>query len=242
MEDLDINQRVQIKVPVYDGKEMVFNTHIKRVYKDRLAIKTTEEMFVYSDYLKEADEIFVTIFTPLGMISFESIIINSIFEPEFVIEYAEDGVVVQRRKFLRIPCRTKLVFELSDGTNQITNTVDLSAGAIRFYSIEHFEEEKKVYFRLFLPMQIDSISAQGVVRTETLTLPPNEHLLVFTKISERDVDRIAKVCMDYELPKDLAIFEESEAEVDLEEHIEAIHELLKEEELAPINEDKNEKS
>lgn len=202
MNKLYVNQKISIKIDLEDGGEVVFQCKIKQVHSDRLTIKTTDEMMKYIDYLEEGKEVQATIFTPLGMILFSSMILNSVLEPEFVIEYTDENIQIQRREFLRVEHSSKLVLEFPSGENVMTHTLDLSAGGLRFYYEGKLKPEQVLDCRLYLPMQMDSILVQGKINQPKIVLPENQYLIIFTKINEEDIDRITKTCLELSQKKE----------------------------------------
>lgn len=205
MDKLHINQKVNIQIKLEDNREKVFKCKIKLIANDRLILKTSDDMMQYIDYLEEGIEVQATIFTPLGMIVYKAMIINSILEPEFVIEYSDENLKIQRREFLRAAFRAKFVLELPSGEHAMTNTIDLSAGGLKFYYEGALRAGQILDARLYLPMQMDSILVQGYIDEPGITLPPNQHLIMFTKINQEDIDRISKICLDQNQKNELLL-------------------------------------
>lgn len=181
-----------------DNSEKEFECLIKDVQKDRLSLKFPEEILDYSDYLEEGCELFVKIFTPSGVKTFDTIILNSPLEPEFVIEYVEDHIEIQRREYMRMELQTKIILTKKNEIPDAALTIDISGGGVKFLSDKKYEKNEEYEFMLYLPTQIHSIRAKGYI-LENSHIPENQHILLFTEINESDRDKIIKACFDLQL-------------------------------------------
>ena len=199
MSEIKEDQKAKLLFKMADDSEKEFDCQIKEVQKDRISLKFPDELLEYSDFLEEGIELPVQIFTPSGIKSFDSIVLNSPLEAEFVIEYSENNIIqIQRRKYLRTELRTKLIINREGNVNIVTYTNDIGGGGVRFYYAGTFEKEEKVECMLYLPMQMRSVMAKGIV-IDGSHLKENEHVLLFTDIDEKERDRIIKACFENEL-------------------------------------------
>lgn len=179
------------------GSEQELDCSIKKVYKDRISLNFPKEIIDYVDYLEEGDEVHVKIFTHSGIKAFDAIIINSPLESDFVIEFVENYIEIQRRKYLRSDLNTKVIIQRGERGNIITHTFDIGGGGIRFYYEGSFALRETIECMLYLPMHLHSIHAKGfIIKDEHLE--KNEHVMVFTKIEERERDKIIKKCFEIE--------------------------------------------
>lgn len=189
------NQKVKLKFKLEDNSEHELECFIKGIGNDRLALTFSQEHLPYAKYLEEGSEIYVNIFTPTGITAFNSMVLDSPLETDFVIEYIEDNIDIQRRDYLRCYLQTKFIIERFNGQNLITQTIDIGGGGIKFYSEGTFKPDEHAICRLYLPMQISSIQAEGKI-TYKPHLKTNEHLFVFTNIKMLERDKIIKKCFD----------------------------------------------
>lgn len=196
MGEIRENQQIKLFFKVAEGSEKELGCSIKKVYKDRISLNFTKEIIDYADYLQEGDEVTVKIFTPSGIKMFDAVILDSPLEPEFIIEFVEDYLEIQRRKYLRMEFSTKIMIE-RDKSNIVTHTFDIGGGGLRFFYEGSFENKETVSCRLFLP-DMPSIQTQGIVIKEN-HLKENEYVLVFTKIEENDRDKIIKKCFELQV-------------------------------------------
>lgn len=192
------NQLVKLFFKVAEGSEKELNCTIKKIYKDRIALVPPEETIDYVDYLQEGDDVSVKIFTPAGIKAYDAIVLNSPLENEFVIEFVENYIEIQRRKYLRMDYEAKVLVQVGF-TKVVTQTIDIGGGGIRFASETPFEPNQTVTCHLFLP-DSPTIQAQGIIIKEK-HLKENEYVIFFTKITENDRTKILQKCFALQVDK-----------------------------------------
>lgn len=197
MGEIRENQQVKLSFNLFDGSEKEVTCRIKSFHNDRISLKPTTSLDAYIEYLQEGNEVKAKIFTPLGVKVYEAMVINSPLEDEFVIEYVENTVQIQRREYLRMPYQVKLVIERNNKEVIITQTVDISGGGVRFFHGGAFEEDELVKASLYIPDE-RLIKAQGLILPHT-NIPEGQYALFFDEIDERDRDRIIKKCFELQL-------------------------------------------
>lgn len=205
MGEIKENQKVKISFKVEGNVEQELNCLIKEVYSDRIFLNFPDEALDYAEYLDEGTEISIKVFTPTGIKVFDSIVLYSPLEENFVIEYAEISTEIQRREYTRVLFETKVVIQREDKSNVVTNTIDISGGGLKFFYEDNMISEEQVNITLFLP-QGRSIQAKGAIIC-TKKLPDTEHVLYFTEIDEADRDRIVKLCFDIQTGRTLEVAE-----------------------------------
>lgn len=193
-------QKVKLRFRTVDNSEKELDCFIKEVQSDRLFLTVPENFLNYIQYLDEGEELSARIFTPIGVKVFDAIVLNSPLETDFVIEYIEDSLQIQRREFTRVELETKVIIKREDKDNIVTHTIDISGGGLRFYSEAKFEPDEKVGVLLYLPYAIRSIQAEASI-VENKYIPENHYVLVFTKIDENERDKIIKQCFDTQAAK-----------------------------------------
>lgn len=191
MGEIRENQLVKLFFKDAEGAEMSLDCSIKKLYKDRISLNYPKEIIQYVDYLQEGDDISVKIFTPVGIKAYDAIVLNSPLENDFMIEFVEDFIEIQRRKYVRMDYEAKVLIQ--DGLAKVvTYTLDIGGGGIRFVSEQPFEPNQTVSCHLFLP-EVASIQAQGIIIKEK-HLKEDEYVLFFTKIDENDRTKILQKC------------------------------------------------
>lgn len=196
MGEIREDQQTKLFFKVAGDSEKELECSIKKVYADRISLNFPKDIIDYVDYLQEGDEVNVKIFTPSGIKMFDAIILNSPLEPEFIIEFVEDYLEIQRRQYLRMEFSTKILIERAR-SNIVTHTYDIGGGGLRFFYEGSLENKEIVNCRLFLP-DMPSVPFQGIIIKEK-HLKENEYVLMFTKIEENDRDKIIKKCFELQV-------------------------------------------
>ena len=191
MSDLSLNQKAKIFFDGENGIEMELDCFINSIDDDRLGLDYPEDAETLKKYLEEGTPIDVKIFTPSGLMVFESVVIDSPDEG-FVIEYVEDAVVIQRRDYSRSPLKTKLELMLRTETF-VASTIDISGGGIKFFSKEDLNPEEIVTGKLYLKNYDEPAKFEAVI-LDNHSLQPDEYTLAFTNIDEKERDKIIKTC------------------------------------------------
>lgn len=191
------NQKIQLSFRTKDGTDKIFDCKIKNIDKDRIFLDYPKDIVFYSEYLCEGEEIGVKIFTPAGIRSYDALILDSPLSEDFIIEYIDSNIQIQRRAYARAPLKTKIIIERFDEPNIVTHTIDIGGGGTRFYYDGVFNRNELVNCRIYLPLQMTSIKAQGHI-IEKPHLQKGEHVVLFNKINEFDRDKIIKKCFEIE--------------------------------------------
>ncbi len=200
MDEIKKGQKIKLCFETIDNPDVEVDCFIKEVSKDRLSLDFSDEIFRYIDDLKEGNEMIANIFTPEGIKVFDTIILNSPLEDDFIIEYVERSLKIQRRKYIRAALDAKIIIERLEFDNIITSTTEVGGGGLRFIYEGSFEPKELLGSLLYLPKQIRAIRAKGILLPNEY-LPKNEHVLMFTDIDENDRSRIIKQCFEIQTAK-----------------------------------------
>lgn len=196
MGEIREEQNVKLTFVTEDGPQEL-ECQVCEVFGDRLSLTKPKEITHFYKYLREGDEVTMEIFAPAGVRKFNSMIIDGPLEKNFVLEFDEDSAAVQRRQFTCADFKTKIIIDRISGENIEASTIDISGGGIRFLSEQEFLPDQIINIRLFLPPQEVSLSATGKI-LDAKNLSLNEHVMVFTEISEMTRDKIIKKCFEIE--------------------------------------------
>jgi c-di-GMP-binding flagellar brake protein YcgR len=207
MKEIEESQKAKVSFKLPDNTEKDIFCTVKKIFKDRISLAFPPEALTYAEYLKEGDEIPVSVYTPNGVNIFESMILDSPLESDFMIEYSGDYMHIQRRQYTRSELETKIIVIREENENIITKTMDIGGGGVRFEYNGRFKFNENVQIRLFLPLQLKAISAQGYIIPHVEYLPKNQHVVYFTSITKEDRQKIVKKC--YELESALKFIKES---------------------------------
>lgn len=197
MSEIKSGQKTTLIFKTEDGSTKELNCLVKEFFVDRLSLRFPPETMDYIDYLLEGEEVFVKIFTPLGVKAFDAVILDSPLEQDFVIEYVENPMEIQRREYARVFLQLKVILETSKGEKIIGTTIDVSGGGLKFLYEGTIEPEQIVNITLYMP-EARSIQSKGVI-IQNNHIPENEHVLAFTDIDEKERDRLIKHCFEVQL-------------------------------------------
>lgn len=196
MDELQTGEKVILTILDKNGKLYDTESKIQAFYKDRIAVEKTEDILNHKECLEEGEDVNVKIFTPVGVILFNSIVLNSPLEDEFVVEYIETSPQVQRREYARVPIVAKVLIERSE-ENIVTKTINISGGGLRFFYEGTFEKDEQVKVCLYLP-DLKMIKAKAKMIYNP-NLPENNHVLNFEEIEETDRENIIKKCFEAQI-------------------------------------------
>lgn len=199
MDEIKKDQKVKLLLRMADVSIKEIDCQIKEVYSDRISLTTPSEVLENAEYLQEGQEFVVKIFTPNGVKIFDTIVLDSPLEEEFVIEYAAVASEVQRREYVRVPMQVKIVVQKNDNKGVIASTIDISGGGIRFEYYDGLVAGEEVQVDMYFP-ELKMIQVRGVVIHNDF-FPENVFVLAYTEINEMDRDRIIKRCFKEQISK-----------------------------------------
>lgn len=195
MGEIKKDQKVKLFLKMADGSQKEVDCQTKEVYSDRISLTTPPEVLENAEYLDEGEEFVVKIFTPTGVKIFDTIVLDSPHEEEFVIEYAAIASEVQRREYVRVPMQVKIVVQREGAAKGVvSSTMDVSGGGLRFTYNNELTPGEEVQVTMYFP-EIRNILVKGVVIHNDF-LPDDVFVLAFTEINEMDRDRIIKKCFE----------------------------------------------
>ena len=190
----------QEAIVVFDteNQKHEINCVVKNIYKDRISLTPPKGYMEFVNFLREGQEIEVKLISAGGLEVFSSIIINSPLEAEFVVEYIDETVEIQRRQFPRVKAKEKIiVLKIYGEEDKETHTIDIGGGGIRFYSDEFIEPGQIMDFKAYLPFQEDPITFSGEIMDNS-NLPKDNYVVIFTDIEVEDRNKILKACFRFE--------------------------------------------
>ena len=197
MKELENGNIVKIKFVLPFVKEENVSCTIKWIEEDRVGLVFPPDRMDIIKDLPEGREVEAVIYTDSGIFVFDSIVINSPLEHDFVIELPMEKKKIQRREYVRAAVNLKLTLKKGD-VNFETRTINIGGGGIRFFAGEEFEAEDIWRFSLFLP---EGVVIKGVGRVLYTLLQGRNvaSVILFTDISETERNRIIKLCFDEEI-------------------------------------------
>ena len=183
--------KVQVEFNI-GSKKNILDTYILEPDSDRLTLSFPDSKREFAPYLREGVEIKVFLYTFTGIIVVNSVVYDSPFDGYFVVEFNEENHIIQRRKYLRMPYLTDFFLQHND-INIKTTTADIGGGGIRFNSDYPFVANMVLNVQLRLNPYEPLIKAEGTIIKKNF-YRQNEFVLEFTKIDEKDRDKIIQKC------------------------------------------------
>ena len=182
-------QLTKLRLTLEDSSEHEWECVTKEIEKDRLLLVVPKESPDFMNNFQEGAEVGVNIYSPSGILVFDSIIMESSIDSDFVIEFNGEYTKIQRRRFSRSYLETKIIIERLTGQNLVTSTVDIGGASMKFVYDGEFRPNEWVNSRLYLPFQPASIRAAGTIIKKPHLLE-NEYILLFNQIREEDREKI----------------------------------------------------
>jgi len=198
MNKLEIGHTARLMFKISKIRSVNVTCCIKWLENDRIGLVLPEDQFDLAEYLYEGKELHVVAYTDFGIYNFDSVVIDSPYNHDFVIEFPEDSERIQRRGYVRMPLNLKLILE--KGNNRIvTQTINISGGGIRFKVDEKLGVSEIWRFSIYLPKWKEYASGFGKVLYNINTLKNVVSVIKFTDIQESHRNKIIKICFEEEL-------------------------------------------
>ncbi len=197
MLELYNTQKVKLTFNTASVNDVSISCDIKSFDNDRIYLEFPEENKNFIKDFPEGKEIGVLIYTNSGIFIFDSIVINSPLEQDFVIELPDEKKKIQRREYLRAPMKLKLNLN-KDDVNYEVQTINIGGGGIRFVAQEQFNINDLWGFSFVLP-QGDEIKGVGKILYTILQGKNIVSVITFNSISETERNKLIKLCFDEEI-------------------------------------------
>jgi len=197
MKELQDGLTVRINYEIPFIKQESFSCLIKWVEEDRIGLIFPEDMAHIIRDLPEGKEVEAIVYSNSGIFVFNSIIICSPLEKDFVIELPAEKKKIQRREYVRAPIKLELVMK-KDDIRYETRTINIGGGGIRFLAGEEFKTDDLWGFSLRMPDQ-RVIRGMGRVLYTLLQGKNVVSVIIFSDIEEIERNRIIKLCFDEEI-------------------------------------------
>jgi len=184
MELIQENQKLTINIQKEETLVEIV-CHIDKVLDDRLILELPPYFMRYIEYLDSGKTVTAKVFSKLGTIDFNAVIIKSPLEDEFEIELDYNAIkfnldeelpVIKTIRNLRIKFKEE-IFN--------AKTFEISPSYIKFYSDKKFHIDDNFKCELILPEDYGTISFKGTV-TDIDTEYNNEFTISIYNLNEQD--------------------------------------------------------
>lgn len=190
------NQKAKITF-VSDDKIVEMDCYIAKIYYDRLKIELPNMAERYFQDLKAGTSIKLNIFSQVGIINQESVVLSSPQEVDFMIEYDPDAIeVVNRRQGKRYSANCNLIIFRPLLGDIETQLIDISTRGLRYYSDIPLETGFEYDCKVFLTPTENQILFRGKV-LDNKGLPAGVFRMMIDRISYKDKQTLLNYCENY---------------------------------------------
>ncbi len=168
-----------------EGKLVEVSCHISELYDDRIVIELPPYFMRYIEFLEVGKPLTVKVFSKLGTVDFNTVVISSPLEEEFSIELDYNAMkLTPNNEIPFVNAMEDLVIKFEDSTMQV-KTFELSTEYIKFYSDKLFEVGQSFDCELNLPKNYGIIKFRATI-TEVDPVYDNEFTASYSNMTDED--------------------------------------------------------
>jgi len=181
-------QRVALIFPKEDKLVEVICT-VNKIYDDRLELILPQYFMRYLNFLQVGCKLTVKVFSKIGTIDFNTVVIASPLEDSFLIELDYNSMKLNTgAEVSKISAVEKLELKKKDDVLTF-KTIEISTSYIKFYADKKLNLEEFYDCNLFLPKGYGIINFKGVI-SEVDSVYDNEYTLRYSMLDEESVQKI----------------------------------------------------
>ncbi len=176
-----------------DNKTVEITCVISEVLYDRLIVELPKSFMRYINYLATGCEVSVRVFSTVGLLAFNSIIINGGLEDIFSIEYDESIVRMEPYADSQ-PVEEILEMTIKDVKNALSysaKSIEIGAKGVKFLCESQLNLETVYDFVLMTDEEYGNIEFSGLINSVDPVFT-NEYIMSYTKISGNDRQNILR--------------------------------------------------
>ena len=172
------------------GNIVEISCSIKQIYDDRMVIALPPYFMRYIEFLEEGKPLTVKVFTKVGTIDFNTVVISSPMEDEFAVELDYNAMqMVPTDDNQVINAMEKISIYINDEVYNY-KTFEISVNYLKLYADNNKLNIGDTYkCDLYLPQGCGKIRLEGVI-TEIDPVYDNEFTLEYSMITENDKQKI----------------------------------------------------
>ncbi len=187
------NQKAKIIFEA-DDKIVEMDCYIGKIYYDRIKLELPKAANRYSQYLRTGNKITVNVFSQVGVLVQDSIILSSPLEKEFTVEYDMDAITIEnRRRIKRYSANCDIIIFRPLLGNIETQIIDISTRGLRYYSDIPLEAGAIFDCKLILKPTDNKILFKGRI-ADNKGLPAGVYRMVIHKIAYKDKQTLLDYC------------------------------------------------
>lgn len=169
-----------------DNKIVEMDCYIEKIYYDRIKLGLPKAADRYTPYLKVGNDITINVFSHVGVVVQDSIILTSPLEKSFTIEYDMDAVRIEnRRRNKRFSANCDIIIFRPLLGNIETQLIDISTRGLRYYSDIPLEAGSEYDCKVLLKPTDAKILFKGKV-LDNKGLPMGVYRMLIYKIAYKD--------------------------------------------------------
>lgn len=177
------------KISIYfqKGENLVeISCLITRAFEDRIVVELPQYFMRYIEFLNVGQRLTVKVFSKIGTVDFNTIIISSPLEDDFMIEYDRNAIkLTPTSEIPSVEAIESLNIKLPDSNILKEKTFVLSTEYIKFYSDYSFKVNDTFEGELILPKNYGIINFTGTV-SEVDPVYDNEFTASYSNMIEED--------------------------------------------------------
>jgi len=197
MQELEKGQKIRLRINLSSLRSETISCVVKGFEDDRISLVFPDGHEHLKKHLPEGKELEAVAYTDSGIFAFDSIVINSPLEHDFVIEIPDEKKRIQRRDYVRAAFNLKFTIKNRDKEIE-AKTVNIGGGGIRFLVKEELKTNSYWDFKLIMPDDT-VIRGGGNVLYSFLQGSLIVSVIKFIDITETDRNRIIKKCFEEEV-------------------------------------------
>ncbi len=159
---------------------------ISKIFEDRLVIDLPPYFMRYIEFLEVGSKLTVKIFSKLGTIDFNTVVISSpLEEDDFSVEFDEESLRLTPSNEIPTINAIETLNILVDDLTYTVKTFEISTNKIKFYSDKNFYLNENIECDLFLPKNYGTIKFKASI-SDIDEIYDNEYTATFITMTEED--------------------------------------------------------
>lgn len=158
---------------------------IDKIYDDRLSLNLPQYFMRYINYLQPGCAVTAKVFSKLGTVDFNTIIITSPLEDNFSIELDYNSIKLTPGTDLPVINAIENIEIIKNSEKINLKTIEISTEYIKFYSDKKFNIEEDIDCILKLPSSYGSIEFKAIIN-EIDAIYDNEYTANYSMMTENN--------------------------------------------------------
>ena len=188
MDLLQIGQKLSIFFRK-ENKIVEIACTISKIKDDRLVIDLPSYFMRYIDYLEVGKSLTIKVFSKIGTLDFNTVIITSPLEEEFSVELDYNAMKLNEAEDMPVIPAVETLNIKFEGEDYVTKTFEIATEFMKFYSDKKFEIGNNINCVLILPRDYGTITFRAVV-TAIDEVYENEYTISEICMTEDDRQKV----------------------------------------------------